>query len=206
MEEKPDYEKDLASIRNIMERSVKFISLSGLSGVMSGLYALAAAFFAYRQIYMGEVSRQRDFFEFYPNKVTQLIILGIGTLLASIGTGWYLSYRKAKRVGSTIWNATSRRLFFNLSIPLISGGIFALISIDHGYFGMVAPICLLFYGLALINASENLFNEVRYLGYCEIILGLISSYYIGYGLIFWAVGFGVLHIIYGMVMYRKYDA
>jgi len=190
----------------MMERSVKFISLSGLSGVMSGLYALAAAYFAYRQIYLGELSRPKVFFEFYPFRIYQLILLGGITLIASLVTGLYLSNRKAKRVGSSIWNATSKRLFFNLSIPLISGGIFALISLWQGYYGMVAPICLLFYGLALINASENLFNEVRYLGYCEIILGLLSAYYIGYGLIFWAVGFGVLHIIYGAVMHRKYDA
>jgi hypothetical protein len=43
------------------------------------------------------------------------------------------------------------------------------------------------------------------LGICEIGLGLIASIYMGYGLLFWAVGFGVLHIIYGIVMYMKYE-
>jgi hypothetical protein len=206
MEEKPDYEKDLASIRNIMERSVKFISLSGLAGIMAGIYALAAASYAYYQIYLGEISRPREFFEFYPYRVYQLIILGVITLVASLATGWYFSFRKAKRINATIWNSTSKRLVINLFIPLSAGGIFALVTLYHGYFGLAGPICLIFYGLALINASQNLFDEIRYLGYCEIILGLLSSYFIGYGLIFWAVGFGLLHIIYGVMMYRKYDA
>lgn len=206
MEEKPDYEKDLASIRNIMERSVKFISLSGLAGIMAGIYALAAASYAYFQIYLGEISRPREFFELSPSRVYQLIILGIITLVASLATGWYLSFRKAKRINATIWNSTSKRLVINLFIPLSVGGIFALVTLYHGYFGLAGPICLIFYGLALINASQNLFDEIRYLGYCEIILGLLSSYFIGYGLIFWAVGFGLLHIVYGVMMYRKYDA
>jgi hypothetical protein len=206
MEEKPDFEKDLASIRNIMERSVKFISLSGLAGIMAGIYAMAAAAYVYYQIYMGEISRPREFFEFYPSSVYQIVVVGAITLAASLATGWYFSFRKAKRIGTSIWNATSKRMLINLFVPLIAGGIFALIILYHGYYGLVAPSCLIFYGLALNNASQNLFDEIRYLGYFEIVLGLLSTFYPGYGLIFWAVGFGLLHIIYGIVMYRKYDA
>jgi hypothetical protein len=206
MEEKPNYEKDLASIRDIMERSAKFISLSGLAGVMAGFYALGAALYVYFQIYLESFWRSNQFFEDNPDKVYQLVTVATITLFASLATGLFFSYRKAKRVGSTIWNSTSKRLFINLIIPLGAGGIFALASLYHGYYGLVAPVCLLFYGLALINASQNLFDEMRYLGYCEVTLGLISISFIGYGLLFWAIGFGVLHIVYGMLMYRKYDA
>jgi hypothetical protein len=130
----------------------------------------------------------------------------LATLVASLATGWYISFRKARRVGALLWNEPSKRMLINLSIPLCAGGIFALVVIWHGYFALVAPICLLFYGLALVNASPNLFDEIRYLGYLEVALGILSSVFIGYGLYFWAVGFGVLHIIYGALMYRKYDA
>jgi hypothetical protein len=105
-----------------------------------------------------------------------------------------------------MWSNVSKQLFINLAAPLVSGGLFVLIMIQHNYYGLVAPACLLFYGLALVNASRNLVEEFRYLGYCEIILGIIASFYIGYGLVFWAIGFGILHIVYGAMMYRKYDS
>ncbi len=206
MEEKSDFEKDLASIRQIMERSVKFVSLSGVSGILAGIYASAAAFYIYRYVFLGAMARPHEYFELQPARVYQLVTVGIVTLAASLITGWYFSYRKANRLGLSIWDATSKRLLLSLSIPLAAGGIFSLLLLWHGYFLLVAPVCLLFYGLALVNASQNLFVEIRYLGYCEIVLGLISTVFIGYGLLFWAIGFGVLHIVYGVVMYRKYDA
>lgn len=205
MEEKTNYEKDLASIRAIMERSVKFISLSGLSGVMAGIYALVASTYVYFQG-VEEVTTSSRYSENYPNKVVHLLAVALITLFASLATGWYFSHRKAKRAGSSVWSSSGKRLLINLSIPLVSGGAFILVIVMHGYFGMVAPVCLLFYGLALINASQNLFDEFRYLGYCEIVLGILCAVFIGYGLLFWAIGFGVLHIVYGVLMYRKYDA
>jgi hypothetical protein len=203
MEENKDYERDLASIRKIMERSAKFISLSGLSGVMAGVYALFAAVYAYQYIYWRELAEHLDGFT-VPSY--HLIITAVITLSASLATGFWLSYRKAKRLGQSIWNSTSRKLIMNLLIPLGAGGLFVLMMLWYGYIGLVAPACLLFYGLALLNASQNLFTEIRYLAYCEIVLGLIATAYMGYGLLFWALGFGVLHIIYGALMYRKYDS
>jgi hypothetical protein len=203
MEENKDYERDLASIRNIMERSAKFISLSGLSGVMAGVYALFAAVYAYQYIYWRELAEHLDG---YTVTSYHLIITAAITLAASLATGFWLSYRKAKRLSQSIWNSTSQKMFVNLLIPLVASGLFVLMMLWYGYIGLVAPACLLFYGLALLNASQNLFTEIRYLAYCEIILGLIATAYMGYGLLFWALGFGVLHIIYGALMYRKYDA
>ena len=206
MEEKPNYEKDLASIRDIMERSSKFVSLSGLSGILAGLYAILASVYAFYNIYFEQLVRPSQYFESNPALVRRLIFVAFITLVASLVTGFYFSHKKATRVGSSIWNATSKRMLFNLSIPLVAGGLFTIICLWHGYYGIAAPICLLFYGLALVNASHNLFDEIRYLGYCEIGLGILSAIFIGYGLFFWAFGFGVLHILYGVLMYRKYDS
>jgi hypothetical protein len=206
MNENTNFEHDLASIRNIMERSTKFISLSGLAGVLAGFYALIAAYVVYSGIYLGKISRPGDYFDFFPTRLYQLVLVGGITLVASLITGWYFSQRKARRLGYSLWNATTRQLLINLSIPLMTGGVFVLIMLWHGFYGLVAPATLLFYGLALVSASQNLFDEVRYLGYLEIALGLIATVFIGYGLIFWAIGFGVLHIVYGLLMYRKYDA
>jgi len=200
------YEQDLASIRSMMERSSTFISLSGLSGILAGTYALIGSAVAYFLIqYPLPITAYRQ--ESLQNTEVIFSLLSIAALVlaTSIGTGLWLSYRKAQQKQTQIWNETSKRMILNLLIPLVTGGIFILIILSNGHYGIVAPACLLFYGLALINASANLYTEVRYLGYSEIVLGLICAALPGYGLLFWALGFGVLHIFYGGLMYRKYD-
>lgn len=207
MKEVQEYEKDLASIRNMMERSGKFISLSGLSGVLAGLYALIGAGVAYYQF-----QYPRSLFGYTvisistPQAKFTLILIGTVVLAASLLTGLWFSHRKAKRHQANLWNATGRRLAMSLIIPLVTGGLFVLVLLGTGHYGVAAPACLVFYGLALINGSANLYDEVRYLGFSEILLGLISAMMPGYGLLFWAVGFGILHIIYGAVMHYRYDA
>lgn len=104
-----------------------------------------------------------------------------------------------------MWDVSSRRLVLNFLIPLVAGGAFCLVLIQYGIAGLVAPATLIFYGLACINASKYTMRDIRYMGVAFIILGLVSTQYIGYGLYFWALGFGVCHIIYGALMYYKYD-
>jgi hypothetical protein len=206
MDPNQDYQQDLASIRQLMERSVKFISLSGLSGILAGTYALIGAVAAYFIVqYPLSVTAYRQESIQDPTIVVKLLIIAGAVLVASLVTGFWLSSRKANLQGASIWNETSKRLLINLIIPLTTGGAFILILLFYGHYGVVAPACLIFYGLALINGSPNLYEEVRYLGYCEIVLGLISAALPGYGLLFWTIGFGVLHIFYGTIMYRKYD-
>lgn len=206
MKEVQEYEKDIASIRNMMERSVKFISLSGLSGVIAGIYALLGATYVYILVYYPYSPFGFRFY--YANEseiITQLLVISTLVLLLSVGTGYWFSIRKAKKLNSTVWNKASKQLLIDLLIPLITGGLFILILLSRGYLGVAAPACLVFYGLALINASRNTYSEVRYLGFTEIALGLIAALIPGYGLIFWALGFGVMHIIYGGVMHFRYD-
>jgi predicted lysophospholipase L1 biosynthesis ABC-type transport system permease subunit len=206
MKQVKEYEKDLASIRTMMERSTKFISLSGLSGVLAGIYAIAGAVAAYFIIqYPISPFRYRVESATNPTILSKLILIAALVLLASISTGVLLSNRKAKKNGLKLWSVASRNLLLNLSIPLGTGGIFILIMLYTGHFGLAAPASLIFYGLALIQGSSTMFDEIRYLGFTEIALGLISALYPGYGLIFWTIGFGLLHIIYGTIMYNKYD-
>jgi hypothetical protein len=206
MKQIPEYEKDIASIRTMMERSSKFLSLSGLSGVLAGVYALAGAMAAYYLVQY-PVSPLAYRIQSIQDRgtLTNLVFIALAVLVCSVATGLVLSNRKAKRQGLTLWNSASKTMVVNLSIPLFAGGIFILIILSSGHFGLAAPACLLFYGIALIQGSPNTYEEVRYLGFCEIGLGLISAMLPGYGLLFWALGFGVLHIIYGGIMYNKYD-
>jgi hypothetical protein len=206
MKEIQEYEKDLASIRTMMERSAKFISLSGLSGVLAGVYALAGAVAAYFIVhYPISPFKFRIYSATENDKLWKLLFVAGLVLIASVSTGLWLSNRKAQKHGLTLWTTASRNLFLNLSIPLITGGIFILIILYMGHYGLAAPASLIFYGLALIQGSSNTFDEVRYLGFSEIVLGLIAAMLPGYGLQFWALGFGVLHIVYGTIMYKKYD-
>lgn len=202
----PEYEKDLASIRNMMERSAKFISLSGLSGVLAGVYALAGAVTAYFLVhYPISPFRFRIYSVTDGDVLYKLIAIAAVVLIASLSTGLWFSHKKAKKNGLNLWSPTTRMLLINVSIPLVTGGIFILIILATGHFGLAAPASLIFYGLALIQGSLNTYDEIRYLGFSEIALGLISAMLPGFGLIFWALGFGVLHIVYGTIMYNKYD-
>ena len=206
MEEKEIHD-ELSSIRNLMERSSKFISLSGLSGILAGLYALAGAWYANYLLNSG-IGRSvyQPGFRILANLQTiALLLVAVVVFMASVLTGVFLSLRKAKKTGQTLWGKTSRRLVFYMSVPLVAGGVLILILLFRGYYGIVAPASFIFYGLALISASNFTFTDVKYLGLCEIVLGLTAACMPGYGLLFWAIGFGALHIVYGSVMYLKYD-
>ncbi len=195
----------ITDIRSMMERSSRFISLSGLSGIFAGVFALCGAYAAYLELNshgrMYRLLNESDF----SGVVIYLLLDAAVVLLASLAAGIILTIRNSKKKGIRIWDAAAKRLLINLLIPLVTGGLFCLVLLYHGLAGLVAPATLLFYGLALINASKYTLNDIRYLGFCEILLGLTATLFMGYGLLFWAAGFGVLHIVYGTVMYFKYE-
>ncbi len=204
-----EYLKDISEIRTMMERSSRFISLSGLSGVFAGIFALCGAAFAYYSPALRSYSRYADNLLGVSHPFTEialLIFVAIIVLVLSLSAGVYFTTRKARKNGLKIWDAVAKRLVINLMLPLIAGGLFCLALLYHGIIGLVAPATLVFYGIALLNGSKYTYNDIRYLGICEIILGIIASFFVGYGFIFWTIGFGVLHIVYGISMYYKYES
>ena len=201
--------KQLKEIKEMMSRSSKFLSLSGLAGVFAGIYAIIGAIVAYQLLHKGNI-QINDYNTFTNNQlnhlVIQLFIVGLVVLLLSLGTAWFFTKQKANRLGTQMWDRNAKRLFVNFSIPLLCGGILLLILVfQYNLIGLVAPLTLIFYGIALWSASKYSFDELKYLGLMEIALGLIASYCIGYGLLFWTIGFGLLHIIYGLMMYKKHQ-
>jgi len=190
------------------------MSLSGLSGILAGVYALTAAAVAHYLI-QGHIqlfaekndSIAKVFTRIFASAelAGDLILLFILTLVLAICTGIILTLKKAKRNDEGIWDTSSKRLVANFAIPLFTGGAFCIVLIQYGIVGLIAPATLIFYGLALVNASKYTLGDIKYLGLTNIIIGLIATQFIGYGLYFWAVGFGVCHIVYGAIMYRKYD-
>jgi len=200
------YIEDLKEIKDMMSRSSKFISLSGLSGVFAGVFGLAGAFMAYRTVYENQDYLGYRVAVINKESITSLLIIATVTLSLSILAGIFFTSRKAKKSKQQLWDVQTRRLVINLLIPLTTGGILCLILLFKGFIGIVAPLTLIFYGLALVNASKYTLSEIRSFGIAEIVLGLIAMAFIGYGLLFWAIGFGLLHIIYGIIMHVRYGS
>lgn len=221
----------LHDIKRIMEKSTRFLSLSGLSGVAAGVTALAGAYVAhqriehYRELALaaslpadGVASPSRYFDRVNVNPAAlagiwnqlrlELLILAAVVVIIAFGTGFYFTWRKANREGASLWESTSRRIAMNMIVTLGASGMFLLGCVYHHYDVTIGPACLVFYGLALINVSKYTVRDVRYLGLTEIALGLVNLFLfdiVGYSLIFWALGFGVCHILYGLLMWWKYE-
>lgn len=202
--------KDINAIREMMEKSNKFISLSGLSGVIGGVAALAGAALARLRMYNqrsygAEYTLWNSDFLHNLSVYSFYILDAIIVMAVAIGAGIIPTIARAKKKKQNIFNPTAYRMFFNLLIPIAAGGLFCLILINYSIFGLIAPCMLIFYGLALINASHYTINDIRYLGYIEIALGLLNGLNYSHGLYFWAFGFGVMHIVYGLYIYNKYE-
>ncbi len=204
----------ITDIRKMMERSTRFLSLSGLSGVCAGVFALAGAAAAYFRLEKTLMASE------YSQRMTEgteissagaagtldfILLDALLVLSASLLLGFFFTYRKARKEGLKVWDGSSRRMAFSLFIPLAAGGIFCLALLHHQMISMIAPATLLFYGMALLNASKYTFNDIRYLGLTEIMLGLIAAWFHSSGLLFWAIGFGLMHIVYGAAMWYKYE-
>lgn len=196
-----DYLKDITEIKQMMNKSSRFISLSGLSGILAGVYAIIGAIVAYWL-----VSNYSYGTLLLDGKIFRLVLLDLFLVAAfSVITGIILTTRKAKKQGVKIWDATSRRLVFNFLTPLISGGLYIIIILGQQKYGQTGGLMLIFYGLALISASKYSIGDIKYLGIIEVILGLTATLLPGYGFWLWVIGFGVMHIIYGAWMHFKYD-
>lgn len=204
----------LSDIKRIMERSARFLSLSGWSGIWAGVTGLVSAGIAYSWIAdmtSVDYSNYRAIKDAPTSSANladidiQFIGLAVVTLFVALAGGYYFTWKKTKKQGGNIWNSASKKMLGHVAIPLIAGGIFALVMLFNGLDMYIAPTCLTFYGLALLNGSKYTLPDIQYLGVLEVALGCISMLVRGHGLIFWAVGFGLLHIIYGIIMWNKYD-
>lgn len=201
----------LQQIRSIMERSARFLSLSGWSGIWAGVVALAGSTVAYSWLQRYDTVTA-DYTGPYDPTIAgiaypfDLLCLGIAIFIVAFIGGFYFTYRKNRRAGIQMWNAASRKMVINLAIPLVAGAIMTLAFMAHDNWEYIAPGCLVFYGLALINGSKYTVSDIKYLGLTEVILGCAGLFLSpGYALYLWAFGFGVLHIVYGIIMWRKYD-
>ena len=200
MDKNQEHLNNLTEIRSLMEKSSTFISLSGLSGISAGIIGLAASVVFYN---ITSSVREPYMYAVMESTIIELLVTGLITVILAFAAAIFFTSLKAKKKQQPLWSSTSRRLLVNLFIPLITGGIFCLYLLYNLYLTLLVPSMIIFYGLALINASKYTLSQVRYLGLSEAVLGLISLFFFDYAVQFWALGFGVLNLIYGFVMYMK---
>jgi hypothetical protein len=199
-------EQEIAEIKSMMERSTRFLSLSGLAGVLAGIYAFVGAGIAWYWIYFpdsefGIEAKASSAADLQIN----LLAVAVVVLILAIGSAYLLSQNKSQRNAQKFWTPASKRFLIALFIPVIAGGLFSFALIHQSTYQMIAPATLIFYGLGLVNASHFTLGEIKNLGFGQLILGLIAAFFPEFGLVCWALGFGVLHVIYGSMMYYRYD-
>jgi hypothetical protein len=194
-----------------MERSSKFSALSGLSGIIVGIMALVCIGISYTILgitplepisYLSILNRDGAI----DTELLKLLIINFSVvLLASFLTAIWLSNKNAVKKGEQIWDLTAKRMLINFSIPMFAGGAYCFILFTQNHIELILPATLLFYGLALLNASKYTVEDIKYLGVLLVLLGLFASIYVDEALLLWGIGFGALHIVYGSFMYFKYE-
>lgn len=213
MDKRTEQLEHLTEIRAMMERSSRFISLSGFAGIAAGIIALIGVAVTY--LYLGSKPFEANYLEHFNNpaftnwgiKIMPFFVINaaIVFILSSI-IGVYFTSRSARRKGQKIWVATSKRMIVNGVIPMLAGGLFCLALMIRGSFDLVLPTSMIFYGLACINGSKYTLNDILYMGVFMLCLGSVALFITEYGIEFWAFGFGILHIVYGAIMYNKYES
>ena len=190
MSQEKEHLQAIQEIKTMMERSTRFSSISGKAGIVVGILAVIV----FAGIHWFDVT-----------SVTYMFVVMVGTLVVALSIGLYLSIAKAKNEGTAIFDTTAKRFLVQFFIPLFVGGILCLIFACQNQIGYIPAMMLIFYGFALVHASKFSLDTIKNLGYLEIVAGLIAATFTQYGMWCWVFGFGVLHIIYGFIIYTKYE-
>jgi hypothetical protein len=195
----------LQDIKRMMERSSRFISLSGWSGISAGVCALIGAGFVQKSIqHYYNVDYLQNTAQPLMLKM-ELLLIAIFTFSAALILAMFFTYLKKQEGRGSHLGVRSHAGCYGIPCPMVVGGFFIWRLVDLKQYELLAPAALIFYGLALVNGSKYTMGEVRWLGYGEIILGIMNLWILHEEILFWSLGFGILHIIYGTAMWWKYD-
>lgn len=200
-----EIQETLSDIRNMMERSQKVLFLDGTAGIVAAVWALLGAV-AVSLVLYGTVSplwgawinpiRNSDWSTFFI-----VAIICAAVFCAAFLTVWLMSKRRAERDGMEFkLDAGTRRLLGNFFTAMVVGGLVCLTPLFNGLWNMVPGYMLLFYGLALVLISPIAFkiSITKYFGYTEIMLGIAALALAPLGIMFWTIGFCILHLVWGI--------
>lgn len=187
--------QDLSEIRAMMEKSSRILSLSGVAGIVIGCVALVGV------LYAEYISAWIDPDDQLPHFLADaLIVLLLAIILVVV-----FSTRMAKKKELPAWNPAAKNLVTELAVPLATGGAFCIALILGQVYSLLPSAMLLFYGLALFGASKYTIPEVRWLGIAQVVLGLLAAFMPAQGLLYWALGFGIAHMLFGLRIYFMYE-
>ena len=184
-------EENLRVIRALMERSTKFSTFSGLSGVCAGMASIIGCIIT--RLYIPDPGA-------FP---VQFLALWSTVIVIAVGADYLLMKRRAAQVGKRVLSRLGKQMVI-ASVPgLGTGAIVTFYLLQHHLLGSVYPFWMLAYGLAV--SATGLFSqrEVSLLGVAFLIAGAACLFATGIGLPMMAVTFGGFHIVYGLAMSRK---
>lgn len=194
------YSDDLAHIRTMMERSSRFLSLSGWAGIIPGLLALAGLSTAGWLIVQSKLTGAA--IDRTNPLILQLAAIALVVLLLSVFSSWYMCMRKARLEQQSVWTPAIRNMLLHFSIPLVAGAIIAGWIYEKEQWELLAPVLLSFYGIALVLVSQFTLRSIFWLGIIEVALSIPAGV-TGWELPVLAIGFGFAHIVYGFLMFNK---
>ncbi|MDX1492730.1 MAG: hypothetical protein R3253_01555 [Longimicrobiales bacterium] len=179
---------NLRYIRETMERSGSFTHVSGIGGVVMGLVALVAAFIA--RSMAGDL------------EWLAVWIVAAGICLA-VAAGSMA--RKSRAEGVSLLSGPGRKFLWSVTPSLVAGAVLTLVLAQADATGLLPGIWLLLYGSAVVTGGSHSVRPVPLMGVAFMVAGaaaLLSP--AGWGDIYMAAGFGGLHILFGIVIWRKH--
>ncbi len=183
---------NLQYIRETMERATAFTAISGWGLVAIGITALAAAFIS------ALISAQQKSFKAW------LAIWLAEAVIALLVAGWSMD-RKARAAKMPLLSGPGRKVAFSLSPPIFAGGILTVVLYRAGLTNAIPGLWLLLYGTGVITGGMFSVSAVPIMGLCFMALGAVA-FLAPAGFVDWfmAAGFGGLHIVFGVIIARRY--
>ena len=179
---------NLQFIRETMERSTHFTAVPGYGGMLMGATALVAAYIANTQVLLSD------------SLITWLIEAAL-----AFAIGMLAMWQKSKIAGQSLVSAPARKFALGFAPPMIVGVVIVLGLAKNGYFPVMPPICMLAYGAAVVCGGAFSVRIIPVMGWFFMALGAIAfALPTQYGNLMMALSFGVLHIIFGAVIAKRY--
>jgi len=186
-----------------MERHSSFFSLSGFTGILIGIVGCIAIFLVDTMTHGYGINF--DGFSQLPILFLEIgiMVIGILTIVLSLFILWKRGRNKAKKNKQGLWNAFAKKQRINLLLLLLVFLVILILIGSKGYYRLITPLLLSFYGLLLLNLSRFQSKSLLFLGLATLILGIVS--YVSYTdkIFLLALGVGIFPIIYGLLTFNK---
>lgn len=201
----------LNEIKDLMEKSSRFQSISGLSIVIVGLLASVVSAGAWLMLLPhSDISwlptTCNGILINSPFRTKIAVFSALLLLVISFSTVSFFSLHKMKKQrGAVSFDSTLRRCLFHFCVPMVVGGLLCAAMLLQGHYGLTSTFMLVFYGLALINCSHYTSSSIAMLGYAQLVLGVVDCFAVSHAILLWWLGFGLMHILFGIYFIIKYD-